>query len=316
MSMAWANLFNIVVSTGVYACLRPAHQPLLPSFKGWRSIAHFGGGSALSSLMMNMDTALPDTLIGKRLDAHAVGLYSRGNSLVDLFAQVVMPAVNNTAVPVIAKSFHEQRPLSADLCKSLAYISGIAWPVLLITGLFAEDMIRVLYGEKWLECLPVVLYLCFASAVRTPFGLTTNALLGIGRPYISAATIGATILLKVTIALALQAVDLRGFAIAFMLADFISCPIVIAVWRRQFRVSLREMWQALLPSIFLVIPLAALALAMRQLPDTWPALSRLACIGAVLMPAWLALLHATKHPLSEETGLIMARFAKRKSEAL
>lgn len=305
MSMAWANLFNILVTTIAYACLRPAHQPWLPSLKGWRSIAHFGGGSALSNLMTNVDTALPDTLIGRKLDAHAVGLFSRGNSLVELFAQVVMPAVNNTAVPVIAKAFHEQRPLSDDLCKSVAYISGIAWPVLIFTAFFAESMIEVLYGPKWLECLPVVLFLCVASAIRTPFGLTTPALLGIGRPYLSALVVGITLLLKLGITLALGATSLSSFAEAFMIAQALALPVTLIVWKRHFGVSLSDLMQAIKPSLVVTLLYALIALLTNMISTGWPELLRLSFVSFTALVAWLILVRITKHPLLHEINMVL-----------
>lgn len=305
MSMAWANLINILVTTAAFSVLRPATQPWMPSFKGWRAIAHFGGGSALSNLMTNMDAALPDTLLGRRMDAHAVGLFSRGSSLVELFTQVVMPAVHNSAVPVIAKNFHEQRPLSADLSKSVVYITGVAWPVLIFTTFFAESMIHVLYGPKWLECLPIITFLCIASAVRAPFGLTTPALLGVGRPYVSAFLVGATLLLKLGMALVLRASSLREFAQAFMLGDLLALPIILSAWKNHFKVGLRDLSRAIRPSLRLTLIYLPIALVSSVASAKWPELMRLMFVCIVSLASWIVLVLITKHPLSHEVSIVL-----------
>ena len=316
MSMAWANLINIIVTIVALGFIRPANQPLWPSLTGWRGIAHFGGGTALSNLMTNINNALPDTLIGKRVDAHNVGLFSRANSLVDLFAQIVMPAINNNVMPVIARSHHDKQPLSGDLCKSVSYLSGIAWPVVVVTAIFASDMITVLYGDKWLACLPAVAWLCVATAVRTPFSLTTNALVAIGRPYLSMLTVGASIVLKLVIALAFGVDNLVGFAIAFTAAEVLTLPFILAVWRNQFDVRMREVWTAVWPSLLVTLLCGAVIFPFNMLAAQSPVPARLVLAAGLSTVLWLTSIFITRHPLSEELKIgvqaLRAKFAPAK----
>jgi O-antigen/teichoic acid export membrane protein len=303
MSMAWANLINIIVTILAYSYIRPASQPILPSLKGWRSIAHFGGGTALSNLMTNINIALPDTLIGKRLDAHRVGLFGRANSLVDLFSQIVMPAINNNVIPVIARNHHAKQSLSTDLCRSVSYLSCIAWPVVIVTSLFSRDMILVLYGEKWIDSISVIVWLCIAAAARTPFALTTNACIAIGRPYLSMLTVGSTIFLKLLISLVVGANSLTEFAIAFMIAEILSLPINLSLWKLQFKISLSEVWHAIWPSLYVTLIYSAIIIPVNLYTNDWSMIARLAMAAILSLFTWIAIVMWTHHPIADEIQL-------------
>ena len=310
MSMAWANLVNIIATIVAYRTIRPDYQPSFPSFKGWRSVAKFGTGTMLSNLLTNINIAIPDTLIGKHLDAHRVGLYSRANSLVDIFSQILMPAISNNIMPVIARSHHDQQPMTKNLCKSISYLSCIAWPVAFTTVLLADDMIRVLYGEKWLECLPAIIWLCIASAIRSPFSITTTALIAIGRPYVSMLTIGSSILLKITIAIGIGANDLAIFSMAFMMAEILTLPITLRIWRVHFDIRMIDIWRALWPSALTTIFCICVSLPVNSMIIQIHGVPRLLSIGMTVLTAWLISVILTKHPFATELRIGMNSIRK------
>jgi len=311
MSMAWANLVNILATILAYSRVRPADQPWIPSFRGWGAIAGFGGGTVISNLVTNLNNALPDTLLGKRLDATAVGLYSRANGLVEIFTSTIMPAINNSAVPIIAASVHAGKPLSPDLCRTSAYLTSLAWPVLLITSLFAPDIISTLYGDKWLGCLPVVSLLCISYAIRIPFALTTNGLIALGRPYLSVFTVGSTLLIKLLVVSAMAANSLQSFAMAFVIADFLAAPITLIVWRSQFGVHPADFLKAHIPSLFVTLACVIPAILLYQMPQTWHPPWRVATVAICMPIGWLAAIFLVKHPVNHEITLLRQKIFKR-----
>jgi O-antigen/teichoic acid export membrane protein len=65
MSMAWANLINIIVTALAYMPFRPAVMPWLPRFKDWRRVLHFGAGATLGNSLGAINSAIPDVVLGK-----------------------------------------------------------------------------------------------------------------------------------------------------------------------------------------------------------------------------------------------------------
>ncbi|MDB5799403.1 MAG: lipopolysaccharide biosynthesis protein [Rhodocyclales bacterium] len=313
MSLAWANLVNIIATIIGYLPFRPKGLPWLPSMRNWKGIARFGGGAVLGSLVTNINSSLPDILLGKKMNAYSVGIYSRSNSLVELFSYVAMPAINNMAVPYIAQNYHGERPLSPMLCKAMSYLSGLAWPVLAVTAFHAEDMIRLLYGPKWLECVPLVGVMCLASAARIPFSLTQNGLIAVGRPYLSVLPAMSTLAMRLGLALLLQAHDLFWFACIFLIADVVTLPVVTAIWQKTFNVKMSEMARALVPSAGVTLACVAVSLALLRLPGDWLPVARLLVVGMACGITWLLAIKMLKHPLNAEIDMVLAKLWRRQA---
>ncbi|MFT3736563.1 MAG: oligosaccharide flippase family protein [Rhodocyclaceae bacterium] len=310
MSMAWANFINIIAGGLAYSYFRPKWQPWLPSLKGCGAIARFGGVSAISNLLTNIHNALADTFLARGTDARSVGLYSRANGLVELFSQVIMPAVNNSALPALASSHRENASIAGDMIRIAVYLSGLAWPILWVTAVFAHDMVAVLYGDKWLACLPLVSLLCVSAAVRLPFSQTSNGLIAIGRPILSVWTMGATIVFKSVIAIASGAADMTSFVQAFVLGDLLVLPLMLAVWRLKFDVSLVAFARAMIPTLTVTVACAAVCHGIDLLMAGMNSWLRLFATATIMSATWIGAIFLLKHPLQQEIALIYKKIRR------
>ena len=82
MSLAYANLCNILVCALVSIPFRPKGTPYLPSWRRWGAVVNFGAGTLVTHCADAINDSLPDILLGKLGTAHQVGLFSRANSTV------------------------------------------------------------------------------------------------------------------------------------------------------------------------------------------------------------------------------------------
>lgn len=106
MTMAWANLVNIIVSGAMARWVVDRPLPWLPGFRQLHDIVHFGLGNLLTALLKAADNALPDILLGRWMTPAAVGLFSRANSTVNMVGTALLPTVNFFALPYMAKVHH------------------------------------------------------------------------------------------------------------------------------------------------------------------------------------------------------------------
>jgi len=308
MALAWANVANIGATIVVYLLLRPAGLRLLPSLRGWGRPVRYGTGAILSNLINYVHGAIPDLVLGKLSGPYSVGLYSRANGLVGIFQQIAGPTINYNALPYIAAHHHANEPLAPLLSKATSYLTGLALPAFAVTAVFARDIITVLYGAKWLNAAPLVPILCASYAIRIGFSLCPAALMAIGRPYLSALTSGAAVLTRIVLIALFGAHDVLTFAWALVVADLIAIPVPALLMATYLRYSVRLSAAAQLPSIVLGLVCAAVALGLRaSLPEQWPDLARLAIVGLVLAPTWLAAVLLLRHPLRAELPALPAR---------
>ena len=312
MSLAWANVANILATILVYLPLRPKGISFLPSLRGWGAPVTFGAGAILSNLINHIYVSLPDLVLGKLNGPYSVGLYSRANGLVGIFQQIAGPTVNYNALPYISANHHADVPLAPILSKATSYLTGLALPALAVTALFAREIIRVLYGAAWLDAAPLVAILCASYAIRIGFSLCPPALTAIGRPYLSAISSSIAVLARVLMLWLFGARDVRTFAIALLVADVLSAPVPALLMARYLGYSVRQSLHAHLHSIGVGALCALLALALKlALPAQWPDLARLAVLGALLLPAWIAGVLLLEHPLAVELRPLLARAGAR-----
>jgi O-antigen/teichoic acid export membrane protein len=114
MTMAWANLINIIVTGLMARWVLGRRLPWLPAFGQVKGIVHFGLGNLLTALLKAADNALPDILLGRWMTPAAVGLFSRANSTVNMVSTVLLPTVNYFALPYIAKVHHANGPVAGE----------------------------------------------------------------------------------------------------------------------------------------------------------------------------------------------------------
>ncbi|MDN4053755.1 oligosaccharide flippase family protein [Massilia sp. YIM B02763] len=301
MALAWANLINILACALAYIPLRPKNLPWSPSFKHWRSVAHFGLGSLLSSCAGSLNNAIPDILLGKLGTARHVGLLSRANSTVTIFTYVAGSTVSYGAVSYLAQSHHRGESLVPVLSRATVLLTGVGWAALALTAVLGQDIVAALYGPKWGECVPAILPLAIAAAVGMMFHYIPMAVTAIGRPYLSAVPTMITLVSRIGFGVLLFDGSLVNFAWALCLATVATAPSVLMQQKRHFGFTAGILLRAVAPSAIVALGTAAAAAALAALlPDTLAPMTRLLIMAVPLAAVWYLLLRATRHELVGE----------------
>ena len=301
MALAWANLINIIVSGLALAYFRPPGLPWLPSLRGWREVTKFGGGAIIGNCVGSVNNALPDLMLGKLSGPHDVGLLSRASATANIFMQLAGPAVNYAAIPFMAKKHHSGASLESGLTKAVAYLTVCSWPPLLVTAIFARDIVIVLYGWQWLDCIPAVQLFCLLTAINLVFNFLVPGLFAIGRPYLA---IAPNLFLLLARAIALVLVydgTLRSFGWGLVWASLLTIPVNLYIQATQLQLNARLLGRALVPSAVVALACGTVAWALfAALPAHWYPIVRLSILAGFLVPVWLVSLLGIKHPLAEE----------------
>ncbi len=180
MSLAWASLAATIASVVVATIYRPKYLPWRPGFSQMRRIMTFGSLSVGSNLAAAFAKGTPDLVIGRLMNMETVGLLSRANGLVEIFNQGVMNAVWAVALPHFSKTVRDGGDLKIEYLRSATMLTGVAWSFFVFLAIMAEPLISILYGEKWLDCVPLVKWVCFGYIAIAPFYLYGSILVATG----------------------------------------------------------------------------------------------------------------------------------------
>lgn len=312
MSIAYANLISLIVTAVAYIPLRPQGMPWLPSFKYWRDIVHFGGGTVVSNCLAEVNASIPDVVLGKMGSATHVGLFSRANSTVSIFRYVAGGVISYGAVTYMSQSFHRGNSLSPLISRATSLVTGVGWPAFALTALLGADIVAALYGEKWLDCVPAILPLAVSAGISMAFQYTPTALTAVGRPYLGAVSTSVALCARILSAACLFDGSLSSFAWAICLATIITSPVLIWQQARYLEFGIRTFFISLARSAGVtLICILSCKILLLFLPASYHSFLRLSILALPLVLCWYVGLRFTKHELVGEVHQLVSSFAAR-----
>lgn len=149
---------------------------------------HSGGSAALvtgravflTNVVNWLLTNLDRLVIGRVLNAHAVGLYHVAYNLASIPNVLLLGALQPTFLAAGAKLQHEPQRLAQGWRLGLACILVLVTPAAVVAALLAADLVALLYGAAWMESAWVLglLFLCLPAwacwGLSTPVLWNTN----------------------------------------------------------------------------------------------------------------------------------------------
>ena len=110
------------------------------------------GERGINFLSSNVDYIM----VGRYLGSEILGIYRIAYELVVAPLVRVNPIIVRVAFPVFSKKQFDNTALRHGYSEMIKLISTIAFPVMLGVGVTASLFIPVLFGEKWLEAIPLI----------------------------------------------------------------------------------------------------------------------------------------------------------------
>jgi len=302
MSMPWANFVNILATAIGYARYTPDVAKVWPSLRGWRRVANFGLGATVGSSLTAINNALPDLVLGKISGPHAVGVMSRAMSTTQLVNQVLGPTISYAVLPYFSKVHHAGQDLSDVLQKSCSYLTGIMWPALICTAIFAHPLTSFLYGAQWLECAPLIGVFCIMLLAGVPFTFLGTAFMAIGRPQLASVPTLLTIAVRGACIWLMYDGSTMSFAWALVVGGLIMYPVQAQIQGITFGLSWSNFLAAQTKSLAVSALCAAVAAGTAWLCRSAPSGLVILAGGVTVPVTWLHAMKAVDHPLWSEVA--------------
>lgn len=309
LGLAWAQLANVAACGIACWLLRPQGWQWRPTLAGWRAPLRFGRGALPANLLQALHNALPELLLGRLGSAQQVGLLGRAQATVNLLGAVAGGAIGFGALSRFATA-QRQGTLAPQLARAIALLTGVAWPLLGCSVLLGPELVLLLFGPGWLDCVPALPALAVLAALTLAFGFDAAALAAVGRPGLAALPLLASALARLLLALLFFGGGVADFAALLLAAALLALPVQLRLQARVLGLGPAMLLRALLPSLGVTLACAgAVGLLLQALPPHGPAGLTLALALPVALLAWYGALRWTAHPLAGELqGLLSGRF--------
>ncbi|RRJ84612.1 lipopolysaccharide biosynthesis protein [Aestuariirhabdus litorea] len=132
-----------------------------------RQLGWFGVKFATIATVIYARKQLENLITSYQLGAQQVGLLNKGSSLSEMPTKIVVSSAYQTLFRALS-SMQDDKGQSIYLFrKSLILIQVISWPCYLGLAWLAEPFVLLVYGEKWLFCVPALQVFCLCALLST-----------------------------------------------------------------------------------------------------------------------------------------------------
>lgn len=115
----------------------------------------FGSGVTFNSLIVYVAYNLDKVLVGRFWGTEALGIYGRAYQLINLPIENINTTVAQVAYPALSRLQNDPVRLRSYFLRGYSLFLALLLPLSAACALFAEDIITVLLGAKWLDCAPI-----------------------------------------------------------------------------------------------------------------------------------------------------------------
>jgi PST family polysaccharide transporter len=172
-SLAWYTVLGTsvtVVFLWIYARWVPHFLLRLQHIKGllWFG-ANLTGYSFVDYFAINMD----NLLVGRFLGSAALGFYNLAYNLFVLPTSNISAVVGRVMFPALSMIQHDKKLVRDAYVTANRYIAAVSFPLMIWVLVTAPQLIRVVYGPKWISVIPLVQIFALAGIERS-IGTSTS----------------------------------------------------------------------------------------------------------------------------------------------
>ena len=290
-------IFTRIGGLATYVALNLREIPMLKSYSGslaiFPQLFAFGGWVTVTSIVSPILVYFERFLIGSLLSVAALAFYSAPYEMVTRL-KIVSTSLTMTLFPAFSalEGIQNRRRLATVFMRSVKYVLLTLGPIVLVTGLFAEDILRLWLGTDFAKESTAVLQLLaigvlINSLAHTPFSL----LQGVGRPDLPA----KFHLLEMPIYIAMawilvSKLGIAGAAMAWTIRVIMDALLLFAAVFKKYRLPVGLFAESGLTTVlFALSALVAAAYGVKVLTASLPLSAQVIFIIVLLIIfAWVA----------------------------
>jgi O-antigen/teichoic acid export membrane protein len=305
MSFAWAWAAAAAVSGALTIYYRPDFWVFRPTLGQWRDMLKFGGYNGANVFLYRLYEAVPAMVLGRLVSFDAVGLYNRALLVCQLPDRIILGGAASVILPTLSAEVRAGGDLRDTYLRAVSFITGLQWPAIVVIGILAHAVVRILLGDQWLGVVDLVQIIAVASFFSFFSELNIPVLMAVGGM--------RDVLLRGLVAWPISAVlmactapfGLTAAAMSLLVIIPFQAYVSIYFVRRHVRVEWSELGAVLWRSAQIAAatalgPLCVVAASGFRFDLSIPA----AMVGGVLAGAgWLVAIRLTRHPLLDEVQI-------------
>jgi PST family polysaccharide transporter len=246
--VAMAVLAPMVSAAGVWIAV-----PWIPGPPrrrcGVMSMLHFGWMATCQGLLVFICFSIDNILIGRFWGANELGLYGRAYQLATLPVQQLTGALSGVAFSAFSRIQDDGGRLTKSFLRAYSFLASFTIPIAISCPLFADEIIRIVLGAKWMEAAPIFRLLApaaLAFAIAIPLSWLVMSTGRVGRALSISAMAAPVVVIGVLAGLNHGP---KGVALGYSVAMVLLIIPIIAWSKQGTGITWTDLWSATRASI-------------------------------------------------------------------
>lgn len=169
-ALAWGYLVSAVMTAAITIAYKPDAICLRPTLAGSGRLFAFGGWASGTLIVGSTAMSAPELMIGRVLGLGNAALFSRAQNLVSFVRNGLILGIARPLLPDLGKREGAGESLAPIYERIVETITGLAWPVYAVLAIWAEPLVRTIYGEAWTATGTMMAPIAVAHALTLTVG--------------------------------------------------------------------------------------------------------------------------------------------------
>ena len=181
-SLVIGNIAGQVVLAVIRWIMSPWRPSLMFSLTSAKELWGFGSNIIGNRIVGSIGDRLDYLIGGRLLSSGALGYYYLGVRTAGMIPNFLYMAVNRVAFPAFSAVQDEGERLRRGFIKSITYVSIAIFPLSFGLAILSPELVKVVFGPKWIPTILPMQLLCIAAAFSTIVVTVGPMLLAKGKP--------------------------------------------------------------------------------------------------------------------------------------
>lgn len=257
-----------------------------------KTLFDFGWKMLCSELIHTSYSQIRSLIIGKVYTEKDLAFYNQGIKLPGIIVTNINSSISSVLFPAMTLKQDDMGKLKEVVRLSIRVSSYVMWPLMMGLLVMAEPVVRLIFTEKWLPCVPFLQIACIQYALEPVQTANVQAVkaMGKGRTYLIMEIVKKSFGIMMIVSVMYRGV--MAIALSAMVVTFFAALVNSTPNRKFLGYSYREQFADLLPSILLAVAMAVCVYFVGWIPV--PPLARI-CVQVAVGAAVYALLSLLFH---------------------
>lgn len=221
------------------------------SYERMKTLFGFGWKMLCSELIHTSYSQIRSLIIGKVYTEKDLAFYNQGGKLPGIIVTNINSSISSVLFPAMTMKQDNKEKMKEVVRLSIRVSSYVMWPLMIGLMVMTEPVVRLIFTDKWLPCVPFMQIACIQYALEPVQTANVQAVkaMGKGRTFLIMEIVKKSfgiVMIVVVMYRGVMAIALTAMVVTFFAALVNSTPN-----RKFLGYSYREQLADLLPSVLL-----------------------------------------------------------------